>query len=191
MRSIRSLWSEFKANTKIKVRNEEKAKFWKEAWHETGRLEALYPDIYSLVSHQQKTIVDHWTPQGWNFIFRRQLNDWEIQRVADIFNTIGQFNGLEGGQDILWWKGNRKGSFKVGCAYNWLNHTNQPQSHWPWRGIWKSKIPLKVACFVWLLAKEAVLTQDNLKKRGYEYVLDVSFVGKLLRQLTISFYTAR
>ncbi|KAG5620221.1 hypothetical protein H5410_005439 [Solanum commersonii] len=120
-----SLWSEFKANTKIKVRNGEKTEFWKDVWHEAGRLEVLYPDIYSLVSHQQKTIVDHLTPQGWNFIFRKQLNDWEIQRVADFFNTIGQFNGLEGGQDILWWKGNRKGSFKVGCAYNWLNHTNQ------------------------------------------------------------------
>ena len=63
-RSIRSLWSEFKANTQIKVRNGEKTKFWKDDWLEAGRLEALYPDIYSLVSHQQKTIVDHWTPQA-------------------------------------------------------------------------------------------------------------------------------
>ena len=102
----------------MKVRNGEKTEFWKDASHEAGRLKALYPDIHSLVSYQQKTIVDHWTPQGWNFIFRRQLNDWEIQRVADLFNTIGQFNGLEGSQDILWWKGNLKGSFKVGCAYN-------------------------------------------------------------------------
>ena len=100
-RSIRSPWSEFKANTQIKVRNGEKTEFWKDASHEAGRLKALYPDIHSLVSYQQKTIVDHWTPQGWNFIFRRQLNDWEIQRVADFFNTIQQFNGLEGGQDIL------------------------------------------------------------------------------------------
>ncbi|WMV33682.1 hypothetical protein MTR67_027067, partial [Solanum verrucosum] len=110
---------------------------------------------------QQKTIVDHWTPQGWNFIFRRQLNDCEIQRVADFFNTTEQSNGLEGGQDILWWKGSQKGSFKVGYAYK--NHPNQPHSHW--RGIWKSEIPLKVACFVWLLAKEVVLSQDNLKRR--------------------------
>lgn len=33
--------------------------------------------------------------------------------------------------------------------------------------IWKVKIPYKVACFTWLLAKEAVLTQDNLIKRGF------------------------
>ena len=44
-RSIRSLWSEFKANTQIKVRNGEKTEFWKDAWNEAGRLEAK---IYTL-----------------------------------------------------------------------------------------------------------------------------------------------
>lgn len=34
--------------------------------------------------------------------------------------------------------------------------------------IGKVKIPYKVACFTWLLAREAVLTQDNLLKRGYQ-----------------------
>jgi len=53
----------------------ERTEFWKDVWHEAGRLEVLCPDQYSLVSHQQKTIVDHWTPQEWNFIFRRQSND--------------------------------------------------------------------------------------------------------------------
>ncbi|CAN4077394.1 unnamed protein product [Withania somnifera] len=32
--------------------------------------------------------------------------------------------------------------------------------------IWRSRIPHKISCFIWLLAKEAVLTQDNLMKRG-------------------------
>ncbi|KAG5624653.1 hypothetical protein H5410_009871 [Solanum commersonii] len=62
--------------------------------------------------HQQKTIAEHWTPQGWSFIFGRQLNNWEIQRVADFFSIIDQFNGLEVGQDTLRWKGSKKGLFK-------------------------------------------------------------------------------
>ncbi|WMV56231.1 hypothetical protein MTR67_049616 [Solanum verrucosum] len=32
--------------------------------------------------------------------------------------------------------------------------------------IWKTKIPYKVNCFTWLLAKETVLTHENLNKRG-------------------------
>lgn len=49
----------------------------------------------------------------------------------------------------------------------------------------------KLACFVWLLAKEAVLTQKNLWREAKHYVLDVSFVVKLLIQLTIYFFIAR
>ncbi|WMV49660.1 hypothetical protein MTR67_043045 [Solanum verrucosum] len=37
---------------------------------------------------------------------------------------------------------------------------------WPWKMIWKVKVPHKVACFTWLVARQAVLTQDNLMKRG-------------------------
>lgn len=34
--------------------------------------------------------------------------------------------------------------------------------------IWKTRIPYKVNCFTWLLAKEAVLTHDNFNKRGFQ-----------------------
>lgn len=51
-------------------------------------------------------------PHGWRFNFRKHLNDWEIQRVADFLSIIKQFNGLEVGQDILWWKGNERVSSK-------------------------------------------------------------------------------
>ncbi|WMV42164.1 hypothetical protein MTR67_035549 [Solanum verrucosum] len=34
--------------------------------------------------------------------------------------------------------------------------------------IWKVKVPFKVACFTWLLAKQVVLTQDNRMKKGLD-----------------------
>jgi len=34
--------------------------------------------------------------------------------------------------------------------------------------IWKPTIPYKVNCFIWLLAKEAMLTHDDLNKRGHQ-----------------------
>ncbi|WMV09783.1 hypothetical protein MTR67_003168 [Solanum verrucosum] len=53
---------------------------------------------------------------------------------------------------------------------------------WPWKHIWKAKIPHKVACFVWLLAKEVVLTQENLMKWGITLYSRFFFVGKLQKQ---------
>ncbi|WMV20535.1 hypothetical protein MTR67_013920, partial [Solanum verrucosum] len=32
---------------------------------------------------------------------------------------------------------------------------------------WKVKIPHKVACFIWLVARKAVLSHEGLKKRGF------------------------
>jgi len=55
---------------------------------------------------------------------------------------------------------------RVGKAYRWLNSHNQQNVNWPWKTIWKVNIPYKVSCFIWLLSKEAVLTQYNLMKKG-------------------------
>lgn len=115
---------------------------------------------------QQSTISDLGSPQGRNFILQRQLNDWEIERVAEFIYTVNTFTGLQTGEDRLWWIGDNEGVFKVNKAYKLMDQTAQHCSRWTWKQIWKSRIPHKVSCFVWLMAKEAVLTQDNLMKKG-------------------------
>lgn len=77
-KSIRALWSELKAKSRIKVLDGNKTSFWKNNWHEVGNLEMIFPDIFNLVLHQQKAVAGMWTPQGWSIIFRRQINDWEL-----------------------------------------------------------------------------------------------------------------
>ncbi|WMV40244.1 hypothetical protein MTR67_033629 [Solanum verrucosum] len=61
-KSIRELWNEFKPNTKIKVVDGIKTRFWKDDWHAEGNMETLFPDIYNLVLQQQSTIADLCTP---------------------------------------------------------------------------------------------------------------------------------
>jgi len=38
--------------------------------------------------------------------------------------------------------------------------------NWPWKLIWKIKIPLKISCFAWLVCKRACLTHEVLQKNG-------------------------
>ncbi|KAG5572471.1 hypothetical protein H5410_062237 [Solanum commersonii] len=71
------------ANEAIDSRNKQK---------KPGSLEVLLPDIYNLLLFQQSTITELWSPKGWNFIFKRQLNDSEIMRVADFVNIVDIFN---------------------------------------------------------------------------------------------------
>ncbi|WMV13963.1 hypothetical protein MTR67_007348 [Solanum verrucosum] len=132
-RSIRSLWNEVKSNSKAKVMDVSKTRFWKDIWHEKGNMEDLFPDIYNLIMFQQSTIADLWSPQGWNFTFRRNLNDWEIVRVAEFLNTVNTFTGLQPREDKLWWTGDDKGVFKVNKSYKLMDQTDQQCSSWPWK----------------------------------------------------------
>ena len=52
---------------------------------------------------------------------------------------------------VLWWKGNET-----------VGHSDQ---FFPWKSIWKQKIPSRVAFFVWTAALGKCLTIDNLRKR--------------------------
>ncbi|XP_049373036.1 uncharacterized protein LOC125838027 [Solanum verrucosum] len=105
-------------------------------------------------------------PKGWNLHFRRNLNDWEMCRITEFLVTLAQFSNLSKEEDSLVWNVGNKGCFTVNSAYEDLNAVGFEEVEWPWKMIWKTKIPYKVNCFTWLLAKETVLTHENLSKRG-------------------------
>lgn len=75
-------------------------------------------------------------------------------------------------------------------AYKILSEVNNQVGFWLWKVIWKVKIQLKVACFSWLVANEAVLTPEKLKLRDLTYVPDGICLRNKQRQSIISFYTA-
>lgn len=94
------------------------------------------------------------------------MNEWEIIRIADFFNKINQFTGVTQNDDKVWGLGHKSGSFSVRSSYQAINQTNVITEFWPWKHIWKVKTPYKEACFVWLVARKACLTENNLMKRG-------------------------
>lgn len=47
----------------------------------------VFPDIFCIVQHQQKTVAEVWTPQDWGTVFRRMLNDWELTRVLNFTSS--------------------------------------------------------------------------------------------------------
>jgi len=49
------------------------------------------------------------------------LNDWGIMRVTEFLNIVDTFNGLQIGEDIIWWSGNNKGVFRVNKAYRMMD----------------------------------------------------------------------
>lgn len=117
--------------------------------------------------NQQACIAEMWQDKSWNLHFRRDFNDWELGIIADLLVTINQFKYLSEEGDSLVWEGESGRGLTVSSAYNLFVPTGSEIVDWPWKMIWKAKIPYKVNCFTWLLAKEAILTHDNLNKRGH------------------------
>ncbi|KAG5613751.1 hypothetical protein H5410_013575 [Solanum commersonii] len=69
-----------------------------------------------------------------------------------------------------------------------MNQPNQQILRWPWEHIWKARIPHKVACFAWLLAKEVVLTQE-LDEKGDPFMFQMLFRWGNCRNSGPSIYT--
>lgn len=86
--------------------------------------------------------------------------------LVEFYKELEESKRIQEDANRLWWQKDSKGLFRVSSAYKLLNQDNKQMTNWPWKHIWEVKIPFKVACFTGLLAKEAVLTQDNLSRRG-------------------------
>uniref|UniRef100_A0A2N9G3X1 Reverse transcriptase zinc-binding domain-containing protein n=1 Tax=Fagus sylvatica TaxID=28930 RepID=A0A2N9G3X1_FAGSY len=67
------------------------------------------------------------------------------------------------GQDQLCWNKLEKRGFSVKSFYHCLN---PPSLRFPWRGIWKSKVPPCVAFFTWTAVLGKLPSIDNLRKRN-------------------------
>ena len=57
-----------------------------------------------------------------------------------------------------------KGGFAVKSFYRCLNPPFTMK--FPWKGIWKPKVPPQVAFFMWTAALGKILTAENLRKRN-------------------------
>lgn len=48
-----------------------------------------------------------------------------------------------------------------------LEKSDYWEVEWPWKMLWKTKAPTNLACFGWVAAKIACLTQELLQKGGF------------------------
>jgi len=167
-KTIRRMWPDFSAKVTFRVGNGLKTSFWNETWLGDVNLRILFPDLYIISLQQNDTIAQMWTPQGWDLMFRRALNDWEVGRVADLLHALNLFPGTVTEPDKPVWRLHSRGVFTVKSCY-WERNTNHLLTTvWPWKLIWKIKVPLKVACFTWLVIRRACLTHEVLQRRGIQ-----------------------
>jgi hypothetical protein len=62
--------------------------------------------------------------------------------------------------DTICWKPSPQKGFKVSSYYKVLS--SRGDYSFPWKSIWKLKVPSRVSFFVWVASLGRILTADNL-----------------------------
>jgi len=82
----------------------------------------------------------------WSLRFYREFNDWELVASYSLFHFIQTRIPRGGGCDRLCWDLNGSGKFDIRSFYHKIQ--NVASSTFSWKGIWKVKVPKRVAFFM-------------------------------------------
>ena len=99
----------------------------------------------------------------WDIRFRRPPQDWESESFDRFWVVLYSTNVWGVGDDKFCWKPATRRCFEVRGFY----HSLSPSSiiDFPWKMVWQSKVPPRVAFFSWIAALGKILTMDNFWKR--------------------------
>ena len=101
--------------------------------------------------------------------FYRDFHERELEVAVSFLDFIQSRIPRGVGSDTSHWCFNGNDKFDIRSYYN--NIWGAFASNFPWKGVWKVKIPKRVAFFVWTTILRQILTLDNLMLRGRILVL--------------------
>ena len=104
-------------------------------------------------------------PFSWNFNFRRNLTDYEIEDLERLMRSIDCMNLSTSASNARSWSLLPSGLFTVKSFFTALSQTPDSSPLFPSKFVWKSQVPFKVKAFVWLVAHKKVNTNDLLQLR--------------------------
>ena len=101
----------------------------------------------SLVVSKEVWVRDNWgnheEGEGWNPLFSRSFNDWEMEEAKRLLRRLGQYVVHDDSKDNVCWELTRDGVFLVRSMYLVLQWG--PTVLFPWHIIWKSSVQSKIS----------------------------------------------
>ena len=94
-------------NIELKVGKGTRVKFWTDHWCGNAVLSQNSPQLFALEVHRNATVNEVWDSsfgqRGWNLIFSRDFNDWELDLIGDLLNMPRGFR-ISSEEDSMFWK---------------------------------------------------------------------------------------
>ena len=149
MSSLRPIFPAVQAHFRPKLGSGALFRFWMDEWSGNGRMCQFFPRLFALAPDPECSVRQAWHG-AWALQMPAALSDqrtFDFLRLQELLVNQRPAEGLDG-----WtWCEPR---FSVRGAY----HRLRAQAAWEdplflrsWRRIWRSRIPLKIRVFLWLL----------------------------------------
>ena len=125
-----------------------------------------YPRLLSVVTDTNtpiSSILGSTRPFSWNFNFRRNLFDSEIEDLEGLMRSLDRLHISPSVPDVRSWSLSLLGLFTIKSFFLALSQYSGFPPVFPTKFVWNSQVPFKVKSFVWLVAHKKVNTNDLLQ----------------------------
>ena len=131
-------------------------KFWQDQWCGESSLANCYPELFRICCNKEAGVADLMQFANgvlhWDLHFVQPIQDWELESLMTFMDIIYDMVIRGVGEDKMCWKPNQKKGFKISTFYHLLGAPPSiSDQSFPWKIIWRSKVPLRVAFLYGLL----------------------------------------
>jgi hypothetical protein len=158
------MWAAQAARLGVKwhVGDGRRVRFWEDQWFGSCSLAIQYWDLYSIINEQGCTIREAWDGTNLKFTFRRTVNKGVMLLWQELLQIASEICFSEEPDQMIW-QFSSTGRYSVQTLYAVVNDRGVRQIFTP--VVWKIKVPPRIHIFLWLFARNKLLTRDNLAKR--------------------------
>ena len=112
-------------------------------------LKVFLPSLFALAPSKEAWVREYWSSatsgKGWNLIFSRPFNDWEVKEAERLLCGLGRYTPEEEAANEVRWKLTNARVFTVKSMYKALQMSAvQPL---PWQMVWRSCVQPKMSFF--------------------------------------------
>ena len=146
----------------------DRIRFWENLWWGDQPLGFQYPRLFRVVTDKNiliSSILGFTRPLFWNFNFRCNLSDSEIEDLEGLMQSLDYLHLSSSVSDARSWSLSSSRLFTVKSFFLTLSQFSGFPPVFPIKFVWNSQVPFKVKSFVWLVAHKKVNTNDLLQLR--------------------------
>jgi hypothetical protein len=158
----------FSTFLEFKVGDGSRIRFWRDVWCGVEPFMVLFPELYRITRNKEAFVANHLRLRNdvvhWELDFIRLTQDWEMESMSSFLDLIYSVSMKGQGSDQVCWRPSRSKTFQVRSFYYVLAPKNGMR--FPWKCIWKPRVPPRVSFFMWTVALRKILTADNLRRRN-------------------------